>query len=100
MMFCVSSISGAGVLLLLPTTFLWLAVAAERFFGYERALELIARKASDTTFIALALLLPFAVISLGLWAWRGTGCLAGLIEAGLAAIFLVLTLCATLARRP
>ena len=75
-------------MLLLPTALLWTAVVLQDAFGLERFVGLVFEGVSDLAFVALALLLPFATIFFGVWAWHEMGATGGLIASLTATVFL------------
>ena len=95
-MFSVSDYTGVSFLLLLPTAFLWIAVVVQEQFGFEQPLKVLTSSAPDIVFVGLALLLPFATISFGLWEWNGAGEKVGLMAALIATMFLSFALIATI----
>jgi hypothetical protein len=82
--------SQLSLVLLLPTAALWGAVLLHDCFGARRPLRWLIGRAPDALCILLALVLPFAAASVGLWQWSDVHAMSGLATAAGGAFFLLL----------
>lgn len=84
--------SSMGLILLIPTSLLWVAVGLEEYFQLRKPLVLLVGWSPKIAYVSLALILPLYTVGYGYSIYEEIHAVLGLVVAYTAIIYLALAL--------
>lgn len=82
--------SSMGLILLMPTSLLWVAIGLEELFQIQRPLKLLVGWSPKIAYVGIGLILPFYTIGHGFSAYAEINANMGLVIGSMALIYFIL----------